>query len=154
MWDACMLAYCRSENADSNLFIAMNSCTLMSELCDSEKYHNLCLAAKMWWISRTSQRTARCLFQSRECMTVAKLRGNLKGRSHPIKDTGWVCFQVFLPLIHFIQQIWVSLFQSFLAIVLFALKKKAVETQTPCYGFVVLISRRFFKLYLEVLTDL
>lgn len=116
---------------------------------------NLHLAAKMWWISRTSQRTAQCLFHSRKWMTAAKLRGNLKGRSHPLKGTGYEFVSSPLLLICFIQQIWVSLFQSFLAIVLFSSKKKAVEMQTSCYGFVVLISRRkFSKLYLEGLTGL
>lgn len=82
---------------------------------------NLCLAAKMWWISRTSQRTAWCSFQSRKWMTVAKLRGNLKGRSHPLKGTGYE-----------------FVFKSFAFNMFYPADLSFLISKLPCYGFIFL----------------
>lgn len=80
---------------------------------------NLRLAAKMPWISRTSQRTARCLFQSRKWMTVAKLRGNLKGRSHHLKGTGYE-----------------SVFKSFAFNMFYPADLNLLVSQLSCYSFI------------------
>lgn len=80
---------------------------------------NLCLAAKMWWISRRSQRTAQFLYQSKKWMTVAKLRGNLKGRSHPLEGTD--CEFVF---------------KSFAFNMFYPADLNFLISELPCYSFI------------------
>lgn len=121
VWDACILA---AGDLKMLIAICLLQWTVASKWvsCVTQKdTSNLHLAPKMGWISRTSQRTAQCLFQSRKWMTVAKLRGNLKGRSYPLKGTGYG-----------------FVFKSFAFNMFYPADLSFLISKLPCYGFIFL----------------